>query len=154
MNLPRYPIFTDADDDELVFKFVSEGPRDDVLKSVVFTPTALRNLYNLGFGDVHPETGEIDDLAVTDNGDAPLVLSTVSAIVLEFTSRHPEAMVFATGSTPARTRLYRMGLNSNWQEVSATFDVFGLRDSVWESFRRGVEYEAFYVKRKKSNFKP
>ncbi|MFY7789008.1 MAG: DUF6934 family protein [Thermoflexibacteraceae bacterium] len=56
----------------------------------------INNLYyhtfftttNLGFGDKHPITGEIDDLAVTDNGDSEKVLATVAATVYEVTTHY------------------------------------------------------------------
>ena len=57
-------------------------------------------------------------------------------------------MVIATGSTEARTRLYRMGITNNLAEIERDFVVFGLAPEGWEPFRKAVEYGAFLVYRK------
>jgi hypothetical protein len=44
-------------------------------------------------------------------------LATIAATVLEFTKRFPDVMVYAKGSTPARTRLYQIGISANWDEI-------------------------------------
>jgi hypothetical protein len=46
-----------------------------------------------------------------------------------FTERYPNAVVLATGSTLARTRLYRIGINNNLAEIAQDFVVLGLTDS-------------------------
>ena len=58
-------------------------------------------------------------------------------------------MVYAKGSTPARTRLYQMGINSNWSEIEPLMLVLGFVDGKWEIFKKNVNYEAFLVQRKK-----
>ena len=77
-----------------------------------------------------------------------MVLATVVSTVYAFTDKYPDAWVFATGSTKARTRLYRMGITKYILEIKKDFQVFGLRDDEWEKFEKEVEYEAFLVKRK------
>lgn len=51
-------------------------------------------------------------------------------------------------STKSRTRLYRIGLTNNLAEIIEDFDLYGLRESEWQEFAKGVEYEAFLVKRR------
>ncbi len=59
-------------------------------------------------------------------------------------------MVFATCSTKARTKLYRIGISNNIEEIMEDFEVFGLVGKAdWQSFTKQVEFEAFLVKRKK-----
>jgi hypothetical protein len=94
-----------------VYKFDSEGRNGKVKKLVLFTKTSTENVYNLAFGDLDDLTGEIDDFAVTNNGDRAEVLGTVAATVYEFIQKYPRAWVVATGSTPARTRLYQMSIS-------------------------------------------
>jgi len=38
---------------------------------------------------------------------------------------HPDAILVAMGQTPAKTRLYQMGLSQHWEEVSDLFDISG-----------------------------
>jgi hypothetical protein len=147
MHLPRYEIVREANN-EFAFAFISEGPKGAIPKAVIFTETNLHNFYNLGFGDVNRLTKEIDDLSRSDNGDTQKILATIAAIVIAFTERHPEAMILAIGSTPARTRLYRMGINAHFEEMQAIFEVYGLRNGAWETFAKSTEYEAFYAVRK------
>lgn len=151
MHLEHYEI-TRPGDKSTLYEFVSSGPNGDFRKAVVFTRTNLVNLYNLGFGDVKPDGRGIDDRVVTDNGDTQKVLATVANIVFDFTERFPDAMVFATGSTPARTRLYRRGITMHLTLMSDVFRIFGLADNAWHPFEKGYEYDAFYVARKTSNF--
>lgn len=67
-----------------------------------------------------------------------------------FTDKYPEAMVFATGSTKARTRLYRIGITNNLEEIQGDFEIFGLVGGTnWQPFQKQIEFEAFLVKRKK-----
>jgi len=93
-----------------VFEFISEGPNGLIRKLIQFQVTNRPDLFNLAFGNNNPETGEIDDLSVSNNGDSEKVLATVVAALYAFFDKHPHAFVYATGSTPARTRLYRMGI--------------------------------------------
>ncbi len=84
-----------------------------------------RNLINnLAFGDKNHLTGEIDDRIVTDNGDSEKVLATVVAAVYSFCDHFPDVWIYATGSTAARTRLYKMGINKYFDVVQADFENF------------------------------
>ncbi len=130
------------------FEFVSEGTKGKIEKVIIFGETPVENLYNLGFGDKDILTGEIDDLAVSDNGDTDKVLATVVDAVLLFTEKYPHFSVFAEGSTPSRTRLYRMGIQRYWEEIENLFEVWGFFQEEWEEFIPNRNYQAFLVKRK------
>ncbi len=83
-----------------------------------------------------------------------VVLSTVVSTLYAFTGKYPEANVFATGSSEARTRLYRMGITNNLEELKNDFYVYGLRtDEVFEEFIVGEDYIGFLVTRKNKNIK-
>ena len=147
MKLPKYPLA--ADDDLTTFEFVSEGPKGLIHKLVQFTPTNLKGLYILAFGDKDHLTGEIDDFVISNNGDSEKVLTTVVATVFAFTDKYPDAWIYATGSTKARTQLYRMGIGKHLTEVAKDFEILGEENDDWETFKKNIDYEGFLVKRKK-----
>lgn len=131
----------------LVFEFVSVGPKGRIKKIVQYSETNLKGYYNLGFGDKNENTGEINDLAITNNGDSMKVLATVASTVYAFTRKYPHAWIYAKGSNDARTRLYRIGITNNLIEIKRDFEVFGLKDNQWYTFRKGIEYSAFLIKK-------
>lgn len=147
MKLPKYPL---ASSDKLMtFEFISEGSNGLIHKLVRFQPTNLKDVYNLAFGDKDSETGDIDDIVISNNGDSEKVLATVAATVYAFTDKYPNAWIYATGSTKARTRLYRMGITKFLSEVKGDFEVLGQTSDDWESFKKNVEYDGFLVRKKK-----
>jgi hypothetical protein len=136
-----------------IFEFFTEGPRGRIKKVVQYSLTGTKNVYNLGFGDFDEDTGEISDLSVTNNGDSLRVLATVASTVYAFMKKYPDAWIFVTGSTPARNRLYRMGISNNLDEISTDFFVYGYTsDGLWEVFTAGAAYEAFLLTKKSNNF--
>jgi len=148
MKFEKYPVI--VGETSMVFEFVSEGIHGRISKLVIYSETDLHNFYNLGFGDKVEATGQIDDEVVTNNGDSEKVLMTVASTLYTFTDKFPEAMIFATGSTKARTRLYRIGISNNIEEIKEDFEVFGLvGEENWMHFQKHIEFEAFLVKRKK-----
>jgi hypothetical protein len=53
------------------------------------------------------------------------------------------------GSTPARTRLYQMGIAKYYQEISEVFDIQGLTENNgWGAFQIGNNYLALLASRK------
>ena len=79
----------------------------------------------------------MNDIICTNNGDKDKVLATVARSVMRFIDSLPNATVYAKGSNPARTRLYQMGINSNWSEISAQFYVEGFLNGYWMPFKPG-----------------
>jgi hypothetical protein len=133
-----------------VFEFTSIGPNGSIKKIVQYTEGNLKDFYNLGFGDKDESTGEINDLIITNNGDSRKVLATVASTIYAFTDRHPDAWIYACGSSHARTRLYRIGITNNLMEIRKDFEVFGLKNGKWYKFRENTDYRAFLIRRKKS----
>lgn len=105
MNLERYE-YT-AQKSFLIFEFISEGPNGSILKVILFEEMAVKGFYNLALGDKDLDTGRINDLSVSNNGDSVKILATVVASLYEFTNHYPHAWITATGSTLSRTGFIR-----------------------------------------------
>jgi hypothetical protein len=144
-----YEIEIDAESKS--FEFFSEGPRGQFRKIVQYTELSPGGYYNLGFGDKNESVREIDDKVITNNGDSQKVLATVAKTLYLFTDKYPDAIVTATGSTLARTRLYRMGITNNFLLIEKDFSVFGYKEGEWVKFEKNGPYDAFLVMRKKIN---
>lgn len=132
MNLERYEL--QSGEELEVFEFVSEGPKGRIPKIVQYFPTNYKDVYHLGFGDKNLVTGSIDDTVVSNNNDSEKVLATVIATLYEFTDKHKDAFVYATGSTNSRTRLYRMGISKYLNEALKDFEIYGELEDSWELF--------------------
>ena len=147
MNYPRYEY--SAENELNIFEFESIGNKGKITKIVQYTEMSVKGYYNLGFGDLDIETREINDEIITNNGDGQKVLATVVSTMYSFTGNNPEAYIYATGSSESRTRLYRMGITNNLEELKKDFYVFGLRnDEEFEPFIVGEDYLGFLVTRK------
>ncbi|WP_420583224.1 DUF6934 family protein [Reichenbachiella sp.] len=146
MNLPRYNLSSDTH--LTTFEFISEGPKGKIVKLVQYSPTNLKNVFNLAFGDKNGETGQIDDQTISNNGDSEKILATVVSTIYAFTDQHPKANIYATGSTESRTRLYRIGITKYIEEISQDFHVYGELNKGWEKFVKDRDYLGFLVYRK------
>lgn len=108
----------------------------------------MKGVYNLAFGDKDSHTGEIDDKIISNNKDSEKVLATITATVYAFTDKYPDTWIYATGSTKARTRLYRMGISKFYKEANDDFEILGELKNGWEDFKAGTDYEGFLVRRR------
>ena len=148
MNLPRYSIDFNEEDPN-TFEFISKGKNGEIQKLVVYQEIA-EGVFNLAFGDKDFETGDLNDKNISDNGDTEKVLATVVLTVFVFTNKYPDAYIFATGSTPSRTRLYRRSIFKFLEEAQENFYIYGvLKNRETEEFIPNKEYEAFVIQRKK-----
>lgn len=146
MHLAKYQL--KSEEGFTRFEFISEGPKGAIRKLIEFQRTFDPNTYNLAFGDKNSLSGGMDDLAVTNNGDTEKVLATVVSAVHTFLDYHPEAYVYAQGSTKARTRLYRMGITRYYEEIQRDFHVYGRVGEDFVDFEVGTDYEGFLAQRK------
>jgi hypothetical protein len=105
-----------------VFTFVSKSKNGEATKRVIFGMIEMPDIYNLAFGDVQ-EDGSINDFSISDNNDMEKILATIAKIIGLFFDKHPKSTVFFTGSTMARTRLYRMAIGHNWAELSNIYSI-------------------------------
>lgn len=146
MKVEKYSL--KAENTLTYFEFVSEGPNGFIRKLVLFQETNEPNLYNLAFGDKVGEPNIIDDYAISNNGDTEKILATVVSALYAFFDKHPNAFVYATGSTKARTRLYRMGITHFYNEMVEDFYLYGQSGDDFFDFEIGKDYTAFLVERK------
>lgn len=150
MKLEHYTI--SASDTMIEFEFISIGTKGNIIKVVQYSPTGILDTYNLAFGDKDPNTGNITDNVISDNGDSQKVLATVAKTAIMFLKKYPHRQIFATGLTLSRTRLYQRGIANNLEEIRQALEIKGLIGHRWYAFEKGVNYEAFLVK-KKNNFR-
>lgn len=119
---------------------------------IQFTQLQDENIYNLAFGNLTMD-GSIDDATTNDNKDRNKILATIAGAIYEFSSLYPNKFIFFTGSTPERTRLYRMALTINIEELSRDFHIYGLLRGIetYERviFNKGADYFGFMIQRKK-----
>lgn len=152
MQLERYAF--EANEDFMSFNFCSNGPKGIIRKAVHYSDMGYSNgirTYNLCFGDKVDASDLPDDTIISNNGDRDKVLATVAATTLAFMERYGQLAIRAKGSTPARTRLYQMGINANLAEVQKHFDVYGEIHGVFRLFQPGINYTAFAVRMKEVN---
>ncbi len=133
------------------YVFTSTG-RKKIDKVVDFVPLGIRNIFNLGFGDLLPD-GSIDDTANSNNGDIIMVLATVIGILKDFTAEFPQVEIYFSGSTPERTRLYTRILKTYYISFSKEFKITAIIDSDNDNQQVAfdpdlrVEYLGFLIKR-------
>jgi hypothetical protein len=149
MGIDHYT--TESTESNKSFLFVSEGPKGKVLKQVRYDEVSilgLENVYNLAFGDIIEGTNDLDDSSRTDNLDRVKVLATVVRTIYSFTDTHTEAIIFITGSTPSRTRLYQMAIQKYFDEFSQDFSIEGFTEEGISNFEKNKRYFAFFITRK------
>ena len=147
----KYETYQDiiAADNYHGFEFVSVGKKGSILKRIEFDPTEIPEVYNLSLGDVN-EQGIIDHDIISDNGDRNKILATILKVIDNFCSRYPERWVYFCGSTKERTRLYRIAVGLNLEELSVKFYIFAEADEedYYIPFKKNMEIKAFLIKRK------
>lgn len=148
MQLEIYPFIKRHE--SYYYEFYSEGPNGRIKKVVEFYRVQKyeQKVFNLSFGDWNENTKHFCDNVISNNADRDKVLATVAATVMEFIRDHPEAIIFVTGSTASRTRLYQMGIVRIWDEINQLFEIQGYLDDTWQPFQKGVNYNAFLLKAK------
>ena len=138
--------------DKLEFKFFSEGPKGRIAKVIQFARLFDSDIYNLSFGNPEAD-GSIDDKTTNDNKDRNKILATIAGAIYEFTALHPDKFILFSGSTPERTRLYRMALSIHMDELTLDFEIYGLLMGIdsqeMVAFNKSGNYSGFIIKRKK-----
>ncbi len=137
--------------EEYYYEFYSEGPKGIIKKVVRYSliQEFPNKIYNLGFGDWNDKLQDVDDQVNTNNEDSQKVLATVADTAVDFLNNHPRATVFAQGSTASRTRLYQMNILAYWKEITdASYLVQGYLNGDWQSFQKGINFEAFIIRKK------
>ena len=149
MNYEKYSDYRYTDDYS-VFVFVSTGKKGAIPKKIIFTyrPTELGNFYNLAFGDVN-ENGKLDDYIISNNGDRNKILATIFTVVDLYTKKYPERWIVFRGSTNERTRLYRIAIGLNLEELCQIFEIYVYTEEGLKPFCKNMEVNVFVIKRKK-----
>jgi hypothetical protein len=134
------------------YEFESEGPNGIITKVVLYQYMGTVDYvdhYNLAFADIDKRTGKWSDLTVSNNMDRNMILATVAATAVEFSDHFPGRRIYARGSTPARTRLYQMGIAAHFESINKYFLLKGQHtERGWVAFRPGYNYQAFLGTRK------
>jgi hypothetical protein len=155
MNYERYTELL-VRNNYLEYEFMSIGPKGAISKIVKFTVRQDGAGFNLALGNLKDD-GNIDDLARDDNKDRNKILATVVAVLKVFFDKYPDKWVFFRGSTPERTRLYRMAITLNLEELSTEFEIVGAltEKSTYNegTFQKGINYFGFFVQGKKRSFR-
>jgi hypothetical protein len=131
--------------------FTSMGKKR-IVKVVDFVPIGIKNIMNMGFGDLLPD-GSIDDTVNSNNGDITKVFATVIQILKDFTSDYPQIEVFFMGSTYERTKLYTRILKTYYSIFNKEFIITALIGSETKNSRvpfdplADMEYLGFLIKR-------
>lgn len=129
------------------YTFISSGPKGNFEIEVQFTIIGGTDFYNLGFGVLN-NRGEIDDTIILNNNDRDKILATVAGFVKIFLDSYLNTAVLFSGSTLARTRLYRRAISLNYEKLQEDFNIFGVLSydsGKYEVFDPSGQYEAFLV---------
>jgi hypothetical protein len=146
MNLDRYEL--ELSKIPTTFSFISDGNLGKIEKSIKYDEMQ-GGIYNLGFGDKHPITGEIDNTIVTNNGDMTKILATVAASIYFFTEKNPNVWIYITGSSESRIRLYRMAINKHHKEIFRDFLVYvSLENGDWHPFEPNIKTTSLLMQRR------
>ena len=144
MEQPKYEF---KRTNELHFDFISVGKKGEIHKRVTFIELQY-GFFNMGLGDLNPETAEVDYFSVSDNGDRNTVLATVSEIIESFFELYPSYTIYFKGTSNSRTRLYQMAINHFYDELSERFHILGELDDKMTRFKRNTNYKSFLILKK------
>jgi hypothetical protein len=144
MDQPKYKY---KRTNELHFDFASEGKKGRILKRVSFVEIEY-GFFNMGLGDVDDNTGQVNYISITDNGDRNKVLATVAEIVDELFTIYPQHTIYFKGTTESRTRLYQMAINHYLDELNSKFHILGELDDKMTRFIKNTNYKSFLILKK------
>lgn len=138
-----------AFDADFTYTFYSIGKKGKILKIVRFLSVNDTNDYfQFGFGDYDETRGLIDDKIVSNNGDTAMILTTLGTIIENFTTKFPNAWIYAKGNTEVKTRFYKIALSQNLTLIQQDYLLFGRISGLWKPFAPNQPYTDFLLKRK------
>jgi hypothetical protein len=144
MNKPQgYPVKTA--ENQLLFQFESISEKKRINKAVYFNKLSESPLlFEMVMGDIG-EDENIDFLSVSNNDDRDEVLYTVFQIMAQVLDKFPNAKIVFYGSTPVRTRLYRILISKFLETAQGVYIIKGIIDDKLELFNKNTNYSAFVV---------
>ena len=131
--------------------FVSEGQKNKILKSVVFTPLA-DNICNVGFGDWH--NGDIDDAVISNNHDIVKIFNTIAKIMYDYSDKFPDQILFIDPVDGKRKQLYNRIFQRHYEDIDIRFEIIGIIHDIEaikdieEVYSLKKIYDKFKLKRK------
>lgn len=151
MEKPSYPF--KSTENHRYYYFQSIG-KSVIPKIVVYQPLeGSDNVVELAFGNLMPNFS-IDVFAIDDNDDMSIVITTVIYTIFDYLNYYPEKKVYFKGSTPSRTRLYRVAIAKMIDKIEPIYQVYGLiSDSEMEIFNKNQTYIAYLISRKNEKIK-
>ncbi|MCU0469022.1 MAG: hypothetical protein MUF58_10490 [Arcicella sp.] len=140
MDTPYYPF--EIFDNAVRFKFVSVSNDKKVEKVIIFSKTQFDGIYNLALLDILADGSE-SDIVQTKNKDMKKVLATVFRTMEVFFQSHPNCGVAFSGSSPERTRLYRIAIARELESALKLFNIMGIKDGILYPFKPNTSFDAF-----------
>ena len=104
-------------------------------------------IFNLSLVD-KDENGKVSDMSVSNNQDMEKVLATVIQTLPIFFAEFEGSRIYFSGSTPVRTRLYRIIIAKFHHDFERQYSIFGFVNQIAEPFQQGKNYEAFLISKK------
>lgn len=143
MKQPFYPY--ESNSEGLIYEFESVSTIQTIRKIVVFSPLPENpEIFNLALGD-YLQDGTISDLTVSNNSDMEKVMATVIQTMFRFFEKYPDNFLYFKGSTPQRTRLYRIIISRELSEAHKVFELYGAIDEKLEPFKENRPYDFFII---------
>lgn len=134
-----------ASPDKTIYLFQSEGENGNIVKVIAFAPVG-RNLWNVGFGDLHEE--HVDDSVISNNHDIVKLISTVAKAIYEFSDEFPSRRIQIKPVDEKRKRLYNHVFRRNYEAINAIFQIKGINSRKKENYSPEKFYDKFELKRK------
>jgi len=132
--------------DILSFDFESIGRNGISKKKIVYSSLEeIPDLYSLSLFEVL-EDGTLDVYAESKNQDLPKIMATVIRTMVDFFEKYPTKKIAFSGSTPERTRLYRIVINKLSVSARNQFKIDGIKESGdFEDFSPNQTYYAYVI---------
>ena len=147
MDEPIYPYKKSFD--ILTFEFESIGPNGISRKKIVYSSIeGSEDILSLSLFEIL-EDGTLDVYFESKNKDLPRIMATVMKTVFDFFEMYPSKKVAFIGSTPKRTRLYRIFISKLFREIDSVL-VEGISESgEIVNYEPNQNYLAFVISLKK-----
>ena len=146
MEQPSYPFRKFKR--ELLFEFESVSETKIIRKVIAYELVdETQMIFNLSLVDKN-ENGGVSDMVVSNNQDMEKVLATVIQTLPIFFADFENSRIYFSGSTPVRTRLYRIVIAKFYQDFERQYSIFGFINQAAEPFQEGRNYEAFLISKK------
>lgn len=131
-------------EEDFYYTFVSSGKKGDIAKIVVFQEMTQGN-YNLVLADYDFEKDAFSDTIVSNNGDMPKIMSTVTQIILDFFRKFPESCVVLEANSIPKSRLYNRIVKNYYKTLQPQIQILVETQDSLEEYNLGQEHNKFYL---------